>query len=308
MQEANHQTEQPVSFFSEGIRIAGHLHRPADLAGGERRPGIVLCHGFNAVQRVGLPEIAAHLAGAGYIVLRFDYRGIGESEGPRGRVFPQEHVRDVRAAMTFLQAQPAVVPDQIGLYGTSFGGSHAVSAAAVDERAKVVVSVVSVGNGRRWLRGLRRYWEWAAFLKRLEEDRTRRVLTGESQIISPYEIMVRDPATEEAHAERARRGIVAADVVLESAEAIIEYAPEEIVHRLAPRPVLFIHCADDVLVPPDESIAMYERAGEPRRLVLLPGRGHYDVYSGAGFAEVMSHATAWFSIYLPLDRPDQPPP
>lgn len=306
MPETSHQTEQPISFYSEGTRLAGALHLPGAGAPGERRPGIVLCHGFNAVQRVGLPEIAAHLAGAGYAVLRFDYRGVGESDGPRGRIFPQEHVKDVRAAMTCLQAQPGVDPDRIGLYGTSFGGSHAVSAAAVDQRAKVVVSSVSVGNGRRWLRGLRRYWEWAAFLRRLEEDRVRRVLTGESLSISPYEIMVRDPATEEAHAERARRGIVAADVVLESAEAIIEYAPEEVVGRIAPRPVLFIHCADDVLVPPEESIAMYERAGEPKRLVLLPGRSHYDVYSGAGFAEVMAEATAWFSQYLAPDRPTSP--
>jgi pimeloyl-ACP methyl ester carboxylesterase len=303
---ASGQTEQPVAFYSEGVRIAGHLHQPTGRQTDERRPGIVLCHGFNAVQRVGLPDIAAHLAAAGYAVLRFDYRGVGDSDGPRGRIFPQEHVKDVRAAITFLQAQPGVQPDRIGLYGTSFGGSHAISAAAVDSRPQVIVSSVSVGNGRRWLRGLRRYWEWTAFLKRLEEDRTRRVQTGESQVISPYEIMVLYPATEAAHKERERQGIVAADVVLESAEAIIEYAPEEVVHRLAPRPVLFIHCADDVLVPPDESIAMYEHAGEPKKLVLLPGRSHYDVYSGQGFVEVMAHATAWFSKYLLVDGQDPP--
>ena len=298
--------EQPVSFYSDGTRIAGDLHLPDGRAAGERLPGIVLCHGFNAVRRVGLPEVAAHLASAGYVVLRFDYRGVGESEGARGRIFPREHVRDARAALTFMQTRDEVDPNRLGLYGTSFGGSHAVSAAAVDERARAVVSVVSVGNGRRWLRGLRRYWEWAAFLRRLEEDRKRRALTGESLAVSPYEIMVRDPATEAVHAERARRfGAVAADVALESAEEIIEYAPEDVVEKIAPRAVLFIHSGADELVPPDESVAMHQRASEPKKLVILPGYAHYDVYAGECFNQVMAHATAWFSKYLQPDDPDR---
>jgi dipeptidyl aminopeptidase/acylaminoacyl peptidase len=291
--------EQQVSFYSDGTRIVGHLHLPEGLAAGERRPGIVLCHGFNAVQTVAIPPIAEHLAGQGFVVLRFDYRGLGLSDGVRGRILPPEHVRDIRAALTFMQAQPAVDGAHLGLYGTSFGGSHAVATAAVDERVRAVVSVVSVGNGRRWLKGLRRHWEWAAFLRRLEEDRTRRVLTGESTYVSPYEIMVPDPATQAIHAERARlAGRPAPDVVLESGEAIVEYAPEEVVDRIAPRAVLFIHSGDDELVPAEESVAMFARAGEPKRLVILPGRAHYDVYAGDCFAEVMAHATAWFSLYL----------
>jgi dipeptidyl aminopeptidase/acylaminoacyl peptidase len=291
--------EHQVTFYNDGTRMVGYLHVPEGLAPGERRPGIVLCHGFNAVQQVAIPDVARHLAAAGYVALRFDYRGIGESEGVRGRIFPQEHVRDARMALTFLQTQAMVAPDRLGMYGTSFGGSHAMTAAAQDERIRAVVSVVSIGNGRRWLQSLRRYWEWTAFLRRLEEDRQRRVLTGESQYVSPYEIMVRDPATEAVHAERARvSGKPAPDVVLESGEAIVEYAPEEVVDRIAPRAALFIHSGADELVPPAESVAMYERAGEPKRLVLLPGRAHYDVYAGDCFAEVMGHATNWFATYL----------
>jgi uncharacterized protein len=291
--------EQQVTFYSQGTRLVGHLHLPGDLAEGERRPGVVLCHGFNAVQTVAIPPIAEHLAAAGYAVLRFDYRGIGQSDGPRGRVLPEEHIEDIRAALSFMQTQPGVRDDRLGLYGTSFGGSHAVTTAARDERVRAVVSVVSVGNGRRWLRGMRPYWQWAALLRRLDGDRRRRATTGESLLVSPYEVMVPDPATQAIHAERARiTGRPAPEVVLESAEAIIEYAPEDVVARIAPRASLFIHAAADELVPPDESIAMYERALEPKRLLLLPGRAHYDVYSGECFREVMGAATAWFDTYL----------
>ncbi|MCC6628453.1 MAG: alpha/beta fold hydrolase [Chloroflexi bacterium] len=290
---------QQVSFYSQSTRLVGHVHLPDGLAEGERRPGIVLCHGFNAAQTVAIPDIAAHLCAAGYAVLRFDYRGIGLSDGPRGRIVPPEHVQDVRNALTFMQAQDHVDADRLGLYGTSFGGSHAVMAAAVDERVRALVSTVSIGNGRRWLRSMRRHWEFAEFLRRLDADRRQRVLTGESAIVSPYDIMVPDPVTQAVHAERARlAGRPAPDIVLESGEAILEYAPEEVVDRIAPRAALFIHAADDALVPAEESIAMHARAGEPKRLVLVPNAGHYDLYSGPGFARVMAEATDWFDAYL----------
>jgi fermentation-respiration switch protein FrsA (DUF1100 family) len=290
---------EPVTFYSQGVRLTGHLHVPDGLADGERRPGIALCHGFNAVQTVAVPDIAAHFSAAGYVVLRFDYRGLGASDGARGRIVPAEHVQDIRNALTYLQTLSAVDPARLGLYGTSFGGSHAVVAASVDERVRALVSTVSIGNGRRWLQSMRRHWEFAAFLRRLEEDRRQRVLTGESAMVSPYEVMVPDPATQAVHAERARiAGRPAPDVVLESGEAILEYVPEDVVERVAPRAALFIHAADDELVPAAESIAMHARAGEPKRLVLVPGCGHYDVYSGAGFARVMAEATDWFGAYL----------
>ena len=72
-----------ISFFSEGIRLAGDLFLPGDLERGETRAGIVLCHGYTGVRNLYLPDIARVLAEAGYAVLTFDYKGWGDSEGPR---------------------------------------------------------------------------------------------------------------------------------------------------------------------------------------------------------------------------------
>jgi len=288
-----------VSFHSEGAKLTGYLHG-LDAAGtGRRRAGIVVCAGFAGVQGIYLPEICEALASAGYVSLRFDYRGFGESEGPRGRVVPLEHVQDIRSALTFLQQQPEVDPERIGLYGTSFGGAHVSYTAAVDERVACTVSTVGIGNGRRWMRSLRRYWEWQAFLRRLAEERVHRVLTGRVTYVSPYEIMLRDPDTEAVHAERLKQfpGSVV-DIALESGEAIIEYAPEDVVHRIAPRAILWIHSGSDELVPPEESEAMYARAGEPKKLVILRGFTHYDVYKGEGFSTVMREATDWYRRFL----------
>ena len=63
---------------------------------------------------------------------------------------------------------------------------------------------------------------------------------------------------------------------------------------VAPGPVLFITTNNDWLVPPEESEAMYRRAGEPKKLVMLHGFGHYEVYTGEAFRQVMEPTVAWF--------------
>ena len=63
------------------------------------------------------------------------------------------------------------------------------------------------------------------------------------------------------------------------------------VDKIAPRPVLFITTDNDRLVPPEESEALYARAGEPKKLVVLKGFGHYEVYAGEALRQVMEHDT-----------------
>ena len=55
----------------------------------------------------------------------------------------------------------------------------------------------------------------------------------------------------------------------------------------------------DRLVPPQESEAMYARAGEPKKLVVLKSFGHYEVYGGHAFRQVMEETLAWYGTHLP---------
>ena len=75
---------KPVSFFSQGVKLVGDLYLPDDLARGDKRAGIVLCHGYTGVRNIYLPDNARVLHEAGYAVLNFDYKGWGTVRGRRG--------------------------------------------------------------------------------------------------------------------------------------------------------------------------------------------------------------------------------
>jgi len=136
------------------------------------------------------------LAKASYVVLRFYYRGVGESEGPEFRLMPHEQVEDIQSAVTFLQQQPAVDAGCIGIFGIATGGAHASYVAGIDDRVKCIVSVNGMGDIGRWMQSMRRHWEWSSFLKMLEEDRVTRMLTGKSHLVRTSEIILHDPATQ----------------------------------------------------------------------------------------------------------------
>ena len=289
-----------VTFFSEGVRLVGDLYRPDDLPSREQRAGIVLCHGYTGVKDLYLPDNARVLNEAGYVVLTFDYKGWGESGGPRSRLAPWSRVADVQAALTFLGAQPEVDPDRLGIYGTSYGGATVVWTAAIDQRVRCVVSVVGIGDGGRWMRSVRRPDEWRDLLDRSARDRVKRALEGESELVRREEILLPDRQSAELAAAARRNNPAAVGMIpLEYVDDTLQFNPEWVVDKIAPRPVLFITTDDDRLVPPEESEALYARAGEPKRLVVLRGYGHYEVYLKPAFDEVMRETVAWYREHLP---------
>jgi dipeptidyl aminopeptidase/acylaminoacyl peptidase len=293
-------SSQRVDFYSEGVRLAGDLFLPAGPRADEQRAGIVLSHGYTGVRNLYLPDIAHVLTDAGYVVLTFDYKGWGDSDGPKSRLSPYGRVIDSQAALTFLGAQPMVDADRLGIYGTSYGGATVVWTAAVDPRVKCVVAVVGIGHGRRWMRSVRRPDEFADLIERANADRVRQVMTGQSEIVDRSEILLPDRQSAElAAAARAGNPGAVGAIPLEYVHETLEFHPEWVVDKISPRPVLFITSDNDRLVPSDESQALYAKAGEPKKLVVLKHWGHYEVYTGDAFRQVMAPTLAWFREHLP---------
>ena len=289
-----------VEFYSEGFKLRGDIYTPDDLGSGQRRGAVLLCHGYTGVKDLYLPDNARALNQAGYVAMVFDYKGWGDSEGPRSRLAPYSRVADVQAAMTYLGLQPEVDADKIGLYGPSYGGATVAWVGAVDPRARCIVSVVGIGNGARWMSRVRRVDEWFDLLERSKADREKRATTGASEFVERSEVLLPDRQSAEL-AAAARRGNPAAvnTIPLEYVDDTLGFNPEWIVDRISPRPILFITSDNDRLVLAEESEQLYAHAKEPKKLVVLKGCGHYEVYVEPAFSEVMAATLDWYDRYMP---------
>lgn len=301
--------ERAVTFNSDGINIAGVLFEPDGAADGSC-PGVVLCQGMIGVKEYfWFPTIGRALAELGYVALIWDYRGVGDSEGEPGRLYPLEQADDIRNGLTFLETNRLVDPDRLALLGFSFGAGMVPYVAGVDARVKAAVSVVGWGDGRRWMRSVRRQGEWLDLLQRIDADRKTRIATGKSELMGHLGgILVGDPVTAAARGE-----IVAtipemehaggADYSLATAEKLLEFTPADVVARIAPRAILFIAAELDAVTPADDVVDMYERAGEPKKLWVIPGAGHYDVYKQELRHKIFDMAVAWMAEHMPVSAP-----
>ncbi len=293
--------KRAIEFYSEAFKLCGDVYVPDGLAAGEKRSAVLLCHGYTGVKDLYLPDNARVLNEAGYVVMTFDYKGWGDSEGVSpNRLVPYSRVADVQAAMTYLGLQPEVDEDSIGLYGTSYGGATVSWVGAVDSRAKCIVSVVGIGHGARWMSRVRRMDEWSDLLERSKADREQRALTGKSEMVERAEILLPDRQSAELAAAARRNNPAAVGTIpVEYVDDTIGFNPEWIVDKISPRPILFITSDDDRLVPPEESEQLFAHAGEPKKLVVLKGVGHYEVYVEPAFSQVMNETMAWYQKYLP---------
>jgi dienelactone hydrolase len=132
-----------VTFVSQGVKCAAWYYVPTDLTPGVRRPAIVMAHGYSGVKEMYLDKFAAKFADAGFVVLVFDYRHLGASDGePRQQIFWYDQIKDYRNAITWLAEQREVDEARIGAWGTSYSWGHVLRLAAFDKRIKAVVSQV----------------------------------------------------------------------------------------------------------------------------------------------------------------------
>ncbi len=128
--------QSAVSFEVEGLNFEGAVAQPED--GGTGMPGVVICHphplhGGNMDNNVVLADSFA-LVDQGFATLRFNFRGVGNSEGQhtKGELEHQE----VLGALEVLRAWPGVNSRRIGLAGYSFGTSVILGSLALHKKAK----------------------------------------------------------------------------------------------------------------------------------------------------------------------------
>jgi fermentation-respiration switch protein FrsA (DUF1100 family) len=296
-----------VTFTSEGQQCAGWLFLPDGLASGARVPAVVMANAITAVKEMYLANYGERLAAAGIAALAFDYRHYGGSEGePRSQIEPEQQHDDIRNAISWLAQQPEVDPERIGGWGISFGGAHLMFLAPFDRRLKAIVAVVpsAVASIDVLERGMGADGA-AGFLGFLTQTRTATYGSGQAATIKvasaePEPSMVPGPLAYEFYST-AQQTVAPAwrnEVTLASLEKMMAYDPTWPVGRIAPTPLRVIAAERDEFIPFDLVRGTFERAGEPKDLVVLPC-GHVDVYNTEPWLTQASDAgIEWFRRYL----------
>jgi uncharacterized protein len=140
---------QPVLFPSGTITCEGVLVRSEE---GTSTPGLVICHPYplhgGDMENNIVRALAEAFAAAGFAVLRFNFRGVGKSEGRYAEGIGEQE--DARAALTWLSAQTGIDADQLFLAGYSFGARVTLAVAATDPRVCGFIVVAPPVLGGQW--------------------------------------------------------------------------------------------------------------------------------------------------------------
>jgi pimeloyl-ACP methyl ester carboxylesterase len=282
---------------TDGVTLRGWCYVPS---GSGKHPTIVMSHGLSAVKEMYLDCYAEEFTKAGLACVVYDNRNFGASDGePRLELDPWLQTRDYSDAITFAQTLDQADPERIGIWGSSYSGGHVLIVAATDSRVKCVVSQVPLIDGPASLRP--RFGP--ELLKRFHADRIDRAAGQPPRMMA---VVTQDPSVaamsrkEDSYRWFTNTGATRAPawqngITLRSMEYAAGYLPGAYTPYISPTPFLLILAKDDSL-PMDIAVTAFERAGEPKKLIVLPC-GHYDVYTDM-FDQSAGPARDWFAAHI----------
>jgi pimeloyl-ACP methyl ester carboxylesterase len=287
--------EKNISFTSQGLRLAGVVRWPAGMQSNERRPALVVLHGFGSNKSAeNVLGPCAEIETMGYITLRFDMPGCGDSEGPRGHLICMEQVQATLDAVGFMTGEPTVQTDAIGLIGSSFGAAVAIYAGAIDPRVAGVISSGGWGHGEKKFRGQHPTPEaWADFTDMLAKGRAHREKTGTSLMVPRMHIVPLPPGLKRQLVPGALQEFTA-----ETAQSMFDFRAEDVVDQISPRPLMLLHSSVDTVTPTEQSLALFAKAKMPTDLHLFGDTNHF--MFAEGNQRVWQVVRDWLNKYLPL--------
>ena len=133
--------QSAISFESKGITLEGVMAVPEGDSG--PLPGVVICHphplsGGNMDNNVVL-SVAFALTESGFATLRFNFRGVGNSEGEHTEGKMEAH--DVLSALEVIKAWPVVDSHRVGVAGYSFGSRVVLENAPIHKKSKAIALI-----------------------------------------------------------------------------------------------------------------------------------------------------------------------
>lgn len=222
----------------DGHKIIGQLYWPEEMV--PPYPAVILCHGVPSgnidTSDPGYPFLAETISNEGFAVYTFRFRGSGTSEG-NFDILSWTH--DLKAALDYLWDLPQIDNDHISVAGFSAGAAVAIYVSAEDKRISSVVSCACPADF--------------------------------NHITSPGNASL-------ALARFRKIGIIKEESFPPSMEEWVNHFRRvnaiNNVADIAPRPLLLLHADEDPVVPAENSQRLFNRAGEPKQIIILEGNEH----------------------------------
>ena len=230
--------QQDFRITVDGLKISGQLYRPEGVSA--PFPAVVLCHGVPSgivdPTDGGYPLLAARFAREGFAALTFSFRGTGISEG---NFDIRGWTHDLEAAVTYLWNLPEIDDSRISLVGFSAGASVSIYVAAHDKRIAAVAACACPAN----------------FNAVSDSGKPQSAINYFRKIG-----IIRDPgfpASQEEWLNDFRR--------INALRCVAD---------IAPRPLLLVHARGDKVVPVEHALSLYQKAAEPKKIVIIEEDEH----------------------------------
>lgn len=291
-------TRRDVQFISGETYCSAWLYLPTGV---KNPPVVVLGHGLGATREMRLDAFSERFAAAGVAALAFTYRYFGDSGGtPRQLMSVKRQLEDWDAALEFVKAFPLVDGQRVAVWGSSFGGGHAITVASRHPELKAAVSQCPFTDGRASAGALGLKGTLQIVPRVLADFAAK--LFGLPPVYVPVAAkpgelaLMNAPDALPGYLQLMPKGMeytnyVAARVVPE----ITSYRPGLAAAKIK-FPLLVCVSTTDTVTPPEETVALVRKA--PKGETKLYDAGHFDFYLGKPFEQLVADQTEFLTKHL----------
>ena len=269
-----------------------------------------MAHGFSATRHMALEGFAERFSAAGFAVLVYDHRCLGDSDGePRQEINPWAQARDYRYALAWLAQQPGIDADRLAIWGSSFSGGEVLVVGAIDPLAKVVIANAPFAGLGSPIDPAEREQRFAAMRAALDDESGAGPADSTDAPIGPMPV-VRAPGDETTPvflpqpestkwftSEGGEGSAWQNTFTLKGLGGAHSFDPAVAAPFVTPKPLLMVVATLDRVAASEVALAVYETAGEPKQLELIEG-DHFVPYSGAGLEQASSVARDFLLKHL----------
>lgn len=305
MSENQSFTRLDVSFASGGSTCAAWLYLPDGV---ESAPVVILGHGVGGTREMRLDAFAERFARAGFAALAFTYRHFGDSGGqPRQLLSIKRQLADWDAAIAHVKTRGDVDGSRIAVWGSSFGGGHAITVASRHPELFAAVAQCPFTDGLASALAL------GPIAPMKVVPIVVRDLIAAARGTDPVMIPLAAPPGSPAlmNAPDALPGYEAIipkgmtfrnEVAARTVPDMIRYRPGRAAKRVK-LPILFCIADTDSVTPPEET-QRYARTA-PHGEIKHYDAGHFDFYLGDPFEALVTDQLEFLSRHLGSRSPKQ---